>query len=56
VDLAALAAVLRQRCGPAVDVIGYVAGLEIDEIIELTVGDVAGYVTRCLGRGTRERA
>ena len=48
VDLAALAAVLRDRYGPVVDLVGYVAGLDIDEIIGLTVGGVADYVNRCL--------
>jgi len=48
VDLAALAAVLRDRYGPAVDLVGYVSGLDIDEIIGLTVGGVADYVNRCL--------
>lgn len=47
-DLAALAAVLRDRYGNAVDLAGYVATLDIDEIIGLTVGEVAGYVNRCL--------
>jgi acyl carrier protein len=46
-DLAALGAVLRDRYGTAVHVAGYVAGLDIDEIIGLTVGDVAGYVDSC---------
>jgi acyl carrier protein len=54
VDLAALAAVLRDRYGPAVDLIGYLAGLDIDEIIRLTVGDVAGYVNRCQLTGAGE--
>src|SRR5690348_17190037 len=31
-------------CGAGVDLAGYLAGLEIDEIIALTVGDVLGYV------------
>jgi acyl carrier protein len=48
VDLAALAALLRDRYGTAVDLTGHVAGLEIDQIIGLTVADVAAYVTRCL--------
>ena len=46
-DLAALGALLRDRYGSAVDLVGYVAGLDIDEIIELTVGDVTDYVNRC---------
>jgi acyl carrier protein len=46
-DLAAFGALLRERYGTAVDLVGYVAGLDIDEIIELTVGDVTRYVNRC---------
>jgi acyl carrier protein len=47
-DLAALSAVLGDRYGTAVDLSGYVAGLDIDQIIGLTVADVAAYVTGCL--------
>jgi acyl carrier protein len=47
-ELAALAALLRDRYGTAVDLTGYVAGLDIDQIIGLTVADVAAYVTGCL--------
>jgi len=47
-DLAALSALLRDRHGAAVDLAGYVAGLDIDQIIGLTVADVAAYVTGCL--------
>ena len=47
-DLAALGALLRDRYGTAVDLVGYVAGLDIDQIIGLTVADVAAYVTGCL--------
>ncbi|HEX4091196.1 MAG TPA: hypothetical protein VHZ33_20995 [Trebonia sp.] len=47
-DLAALSALLRERHGTAVDLAGYVAGLDIDQIIGLTVADVAAYVTGCL--------
>jgi acyl carrier protein len=46
-DLAALGAVLRDRYGTTLDLAGHVAGLDIDEIIGLTVGDVADYVNRC---------
>jgi acyl carrier protein len=53
-DLVALGALLRDRYGTAVDLVGYVAGLDIDEIIELTVGDVSDYVNRC--RQTQRRA
>ena len=47
-DLAALSARLRDRYGTAVDLTGYVAGLDIDQIIGLTVAEVAAYVTGCL--------
>jgi acyl carrier protein len=50
-DLVALAARLRDRYGAAVDLVGYVAGLGIDEIIGLTVGDVCAYVDSCRGAG-----
>lgn len=46
-DMTALAAVLRDRYGPAVDLAGYLASLDIDELIELTVGDIASYVEHC---------
>jgi acyl carrier protein len=48
VDLAVLSAALRDRYGTVVDLTRYVAGLDIDQIIGLTVGDVAAYVTGCL--------
>jgi acyl carrier protein len=51
VDLAALAALLRDRYGTSVDLLGYLAGLDIDQLIGLTVGDVAEYVTGCLRCG-----
>ena len=54
-DLAALGAVLRDRYGTPLDLVGYVAGLDIDEIIGLTVGDVTDYVNRCL-RAAKEQA
>ena len=50
-DLAALSEMLRERHGAAVDLAGYVAGLDIDQIIGLTVADVAAYVTGCLQCG-----
>ena len=40
----ALAGLVAQRYGKHVDLQGFVAGLEIDEIIELTVADVAKYI------------
>lgn len=44
IELAALAAALRERFGPRVDLVGYVADLELDAVIELTLAQVAAYV------------
>ncbi|HEY0638327.1 MAG TPA: acyl carrier protein [Pseudonocardiaceae bacterium] len=49
VEVLALAARLRERFGERVDLPGYLAGLDIDGIIELTVGDVVDYVARVAG-------
>lgn len=47
VELVALAAALRDRYGPTVDLQAYLVGLDLDQLIELTVGDLAGYLARC---------
>lgn len=44
VELTALSLALARAYGESVDLAGHVAGLGIDEILALTVGDVAGYV------------
>jgi acyl carrier protein len=44
VELAAFSLELERRYGGAVDLAGYVAGLDIDRIIALSVADVAHYV------------
>jgi hypothetical protein len=43
-ELAAWSLALRERYGERVDLAAHVAGLDIDGIIALTVGDVAVYV------------
>ncbi|MFG1810089.1 methyltransferase domain-containing protein [Streptomyces sp. NPDC049040] len=43
-ELAAWSLALRERYGDGVDLAGYVAGLDIDDIIALTAADVAAYV------------
>ncbi len=48
VDLLRVAELLRARFGERVDVLSHVTELDIDELIALTVGDLAGYVTRAL--------
>jgi acyl carrier protein len=44
VELAELGDALARRYGEHVDLVGHVAALTIDEIIALTVADVAAYV------------
>jgi acyl carrier protein len=44
IDLAALGELLRSAYGDRVDVAAFVAGLDIDQIIGLTAGDLAVYV------------
>ncbi len=44
VELIALDAAVRERHGDGADLLRYVAGLGIDELIELTVGDLARHV------------
>ncbi|NUS13780.1 MAG: methyltransferase domain-containing protein [Streptomyces sp.] len=56
-ELAAWSTALRDRYGDRVDLAGHVARLGIDEIIALTVGDVAAYVAaRRDGAGGRQRS
>lgn len=44
VELAALSRTLEDRYGDRVNLLAWVAGLDIDEIIALSVADVADYV------------
>ena len=44
VELAALSEALRRRYGGRVDLAGHVADLDLDEIIALSLGDVADLV------------
>jgi acyl carrier protein len=45
-EFAALDARLRTAYGGAIDLLAFVAGLDIDQIIALTIQDVADYVAR----------
>ncbi|GAA1984641.1 methyltransferase domain-containing protein [Catenulispora subtropica] len=55
VELTALSRALQERYGDRVDLAAHVAGLGVDEIIALTVGDVAGFVTARRDGAGRER-
>ncbi|WP_371106085.1 MULTISPECIES: acyl carrier protein [Streptomyces] len=54
IDLVTLAGSLETRYGRQVNFAEFVADLELDEIIDLTVGQLVEYVVRCL-RAVRER-
>ena len=51
-EMAALGALLRAAYGDRVDLPAFLAGLDIDQIIALTVGDLVGYVA-AVGQATR---
>lgn len=44
VELAALGERMRERWGDGADLAAFCAGLDIDDLIGLTVGDLAAYV------------
>jgi acyl carrier protein len=49
VELAALDALLQQRYGDGVDLSGYLAVLDLDQLIALSVGDLLAYLDTVLG-------
>jgi acyl carrier protein len=53
IELAALDQRLRDRHGDRVDLMGLLAGLELDQLIALTVDDVARYVASHVTQGGR---
>ncbi|WP_034261384.1 phosphopantetheine-binding protein [Actinospica robiniae] len=56
IEIAALAAALRERYGARVDLAAHVADLELDPLIELTLAQVAEYVAERVGSGVGEKA
>ena len=46
-DMAAFGEALRRDYGDRVDLVGFVADLDIDRIIALSVADVADYIAEC---------
>ena len=47
IELVALSEKLQQRYGASVDFPGWLAGMELDEIIGLTVGQVVDFIASC---------
>jgi acyl carrier protein len=48
IEFVKLAAMLAERYGDRVDFVAFLAAKEVDQIIELTVGEVVVYVASCL--------
>ncbi len=48
IEFVALAEKLRERYGEAVEFVDWIAGMELEEIIGLTVGQVIDFVETCL--------
>ena len=48
IEFVALAEKLKSHYGEQVDFVGWFSRKELDEIIELRVGDVAGYIEGCI--------
>jgi acyl carrier protein len=48
IEFVALAEKLRDRYGERVDFVDWIAGMELEEIIGLTVGQVVDFVESCL--------
>lgn len=55
VDLTALGELVQRRYGAGVELSGYLAGLDFDQLIELTVGDLLSFLTAAAAR-SREPA
>lgn len=50
IEFVALAETLQLRFGERVDFVAWLAGLELDDLIAMTVGQVAEFIEGCLAR------
>jgi acyl carrier protein len=50
IEFVALAERLKERYGKSVDFAGWLAGMELSQIIELRVGELVEFIVRCLSR------
>jgi acyl carrier protein len=48
IEFVALAEKVRQRYGPRVDFAGFVAGMDLDQLMTMTVGDLVAHIESCL--------
>jgi acyl carrier protein len=52
IEFVALAERLKARYGAGVDFAGWLAGMELRQIIELKVGELVEFIVRCQSRAT----
>jgi acyl carrier protein len=50
IEFVALAERLKERYGRSVDFAAWLSGMELKEIIELQVGQLVGFIVRCLSQ------
>lgn len=50
IEFVALAERLREKYGRSVDFAGWLAGMELNQIIELNVGELVEFIVRCLSQ------
>jgi acyl carrier protein len=48
IEFVALAEKLQQQFGQRVDFVGWISGKELDQIIQLTVGELVEFIASCL--------
>ena len=48
IEFVKLAAMLAERYGDRVDFVAFLAAKEVDQIIEMTVGELVTYIASCL--------
>jgi acyl carrier protein len=48
IEFVALAEKLQQRFGERVDFVGWISGKELDQIIQLSVGELVEFIRSCL--------
>jgi acyl carrier protein len=48
IEFVALAEKMQEHYGARVDFVGWLSGKDINEIIQLTVGDLADFIVQCL--------
>jgi acyl carrier protein len=55
-EMTVLAGLLREAYGDRIDLAAFLAGLDFDQLVALTVADLAAYVRACLAGSDRGRA